>query len=276
LIRPGALLNRLNVVDGIFSEQVGVAITATELKVFDDPADPFTTSDAGTLLDLVGRYRKVTPAIAATGLAHLVTGRNLTARDPQNSVDDSIVAIADLFGVCEAEIGVSVSERLDPFISALVAAHEFGHNLGAPHDDEAGSPCQSAPSGFLMEATLIGSSRFTQCSLDQMAPIVAASSCIRPRQYVDVAVELAATRFQGHARVPMPLVFHVVNRGSRTADHAEITVTTPASAIALEPVNVKGGSCTSGSGSITCQMDAIPAGARRRMEIDAKYSRPWT
>ena len=28
-----ALLNRLNVVDGIFSEQVGVAITATELKV---------------------------------------------------------------------------------------------------------------------------------------------------------------------------------------------------------------------------------------------------
>ena len=37
-----ALLNRLNVVDGIFSEQVGVAITATELKVFDDPADPFT------------------------------------------------------------------------------------------------------------------------------------------------------------------------------------------------------------------------------------------
>ena len=40
----GALLNRLNVVDGIFSEQVGVAITASELKVFDNPADPFTTS----------------------------------------------------------------------------------------------------------------------------------------------------------------------------------------------------------------------------------------
>jgi len=271
-----ALLNRLNVVDGIFSEQVGVAITATELKVFDDPADPFTTSDAGTLLDQVGRYRKVTPAIAATGLAHLVTGRNLTARDPQNNVDDSIVGIAYLFGVCEAEIGVSVSERLDPFISALVAAHEFGHNLGAPHDDEAGSPCQSAPSGFLMEATLNGSSRFTQCSLDQMAPIVAASSCIRPRQYVDVAVELAATRFQGHARVPVPLVFHVVNRGSRTADHSEITVTTPTSAIALEPVNVEGGSCTSGNGSITCQIDAMPAGARRRIEIDATYSSPWT
>jgi len=75
-----ALLNRLNVVDGIFSEQVGVAITATELKVFDDPADPFTTSDAGTLLDQVGRYRKVTPAIAATGLAHLVTGRSTRVR----------------------------------------------------------------------------------------------------------------------------------------------------------------------------------------------------
>ena len=39
---------------------------------------------------------------------------------------------------------------------------------------------------------------------------------------------------------------------------------------------MEGGSCTSGSGSITCQMDAIPAGARRRIEIDATYSGPWT
>jgi hypothetical protein len=144
----GALLSRLNVVDGIFSEQVGVAITARELNVFDDPADPFTTSDAGTLLDQVGRYRVATPAIAATGLAHLVTGRNLTRRNAQNDLDDSIIGIAYLFGVCEAEIGVSVSERLDPFSSALVAAHEFGHNFGAPHDGEAGSPCQATGLSF--------------------------------------------------------------------------------------------------------------------------------
>lgn len=264
----GELLYRLNVVDGIFSEQVGVAIAATELKVFDDPADPFTTSIAPTLLDQVGGYRAATPAIAAAGLAHLVTGRDLSG---------DTIGIAYLAGICEAEIGVSLSERFfDPFLSALIAAHEFGHNFGAPHDDEIGSACRTTPAGFLMEPTLNGSATFSQCSLDQMAPVIAASSCIRPRQYVDVAVELSSAQIQGHARVPSALLFDLVNRGSKTSDHAEVTITTPTSAISLQPVSVEGGSCTSGNGSITCQIDAIPAGARRRIEVDLIYPEPWT
>ena len=145
----GALLNRLNVVDGIFSQQVGVAIVASELKVFDSSTDPFTTANAESLLDQVGTYRASTPVIAATGLAHLVTGRDLTG---------DTVGIAYIAGVCENEIGVSLSERFfDPFMSALIAAHEFGHNFGAPHDGEAG-PCRTTSSGYLMSPEVSGSS----------------------------------------------------------------------------------------------------------------------
>ena len=269
----GALLSRLNVVDGIFSEQVGVAITASELKVFDDPADPFTTSDAGTLLDQVGRYRVATPAIAATGLAHLVTGRNLTRRNAQNDLDDSIIGIAYLFGVCEAEIGVSVSERLDPFSSALVAAHEFGHNFGAPHDGEAGSPCQAAGLSFLMSPRLNDSSTFSQCSRNQMAPVIAESSCIRTRQYVDLAVEMTVTDYAGHTRIPEAIQFDVVNTGTRTADGAIASIDLDHS-LTPTSISAEGGSCTVESGDIGCQLGNIPAGARRRVRFDVTAAGP--
>jgi hypothetical protein len=255
----GELLSRLNVVDGIFTEQVGVVIAASELKVFDSSADPFTTSNPQTLLDEVGSYRVATPAIAATGLAHLVTGRDLTG---------STVGIAYIAGVCEAQFGVSLSERFtDPFFSALIAAHEFGHNFGAPHDAESGSPCQNTGSGFLMEPTLNGSSTFSQCSLDRMAPVMAASSCIKTRQYVDLAVEMQQTAYTVHMRVPEIVQFEVVNRGTKTAAGGTVSVdflhlASPAS------VTVEGGSCTVEFEDITCQLGSIPPGARRRVRFE--------
>ena len=254
----GELLSRLNIVDGIFSEQVGVVLAASELKVFDNSADPFTTSNPQTLLDQVGSYRVATPAIAATGLAHLVTGRDLTG---------STIGIAYIAGVCEAEFGVSLSERFtDLFTSALIAAHEFGHNFGAPHDAEFGSPCQSTGFGFLMEPTLNSSSTFSQCSLEQMAPVIAASSCIKTRQYVDLAIEIEQADYTGHTRVPEIVQFDVVNRGTKTA--AGGTLSIDLSSLSPSSATVEGGSCAVEFEDIACQLGSIPAGARRRVRFE--------
>ncbi len=258
----GALLSRLNVVDGIFSEQVGVAIVATELKVFDSPTDPFTTAAAANLLDEVGRYRVATPTIAAAGLAHLVTGREL--------VGDT-VGIAYRAGVCEAEIGVSLSERFfDPFLSALIAAHEFGHNLGAPHDAEPGSPCQTTGPGFLMSRDLGDSSTFSQCSLNQMAPVVAASSCIKPRQHVDVAVELTQSVLVGHTRVAEQIGIDVTNLGAVATNpvvHIEL-----GDSISATPVEVEGGACTAVPQGMDCNLLTLPPGESRRIDIEVTGS----
>jgi hypothetical protein len=267
-----ALLNRLNVVDGIFSEQVGVAITATEVAVFDDSSDPFTTSNAQALLDQVGRYRIATPAIAAAGLAHLVTGRNLTKRDPQNNIDDSIVGIAYLFGVCEKEIGVSVSERLDPFSSALVAAHEFGHNFGAPHDTEQGLPCQSVPQGFLMDPVLNGSTEFSQCSLAQMQPAVEQSTCIRQRRFIDVEPVPPRAVIGGHIRIPIRVGIDVANHGTTASQPVDVALAIPGP-FAISPVSVEQGTCTASGNSLTCRLNGLSAGQGRRIEADVTGER---
>ena len=268
-----ALLSRLSVVDGIFSEQVGVGIVADELKAFDVAADPFTTSDAETLLDQVGRYRVATPAIAAAGLAHLVTGRDLTSPDPDSVVDDSVIGIAYLFGVCEADIGVSVSERLDPFTSGLVAAHEFGHNFGAPHDSEPESACRSTPNRFLMAPTLNHSSEFSQCSLDRMKPVVAVSDCLRVRQYPDVAVEVDPAVHRGYTGVPVPVLFDVVNAGTKAAESAAARIDLVPGLIPSS-ISASGGTCTVTAEDFSCEFASIPAGERRRVQFDVTATTP--
>ena len=72
------MLARLNIVDGIFAEQVGVLILATDLRIIPAGSDPLTSSDASTLLDQFATYRSSTPAVKARGLAHLFTGEGLS------------------------------------------------------------------------------------------------------------------------------------------------------------------------------------------------------
>jgi hypothetical protein len=123
-----AMLARLNIVEGIFSEQVGLLVLATEVRVIPAEEDPFTTTQAVSLLEQMGKYRAANPAVRARGLAHLMTGKNL---------DGTTAGIAYVNSACEAERGVSLSERsYGTTISAIVMAHELGHNFGAPHDGE--------------------------------------------------------------------------------------------------------------------------------------------
>src|SRR6185436_2830042 len=96
--------------------------------------------------------------------------------------------------LCETHDGVSLSDSLDgEFFGVLVMAHELGHNFGARHDGAAGSQCESTPSYYLMWPSINGSSQFSQCSLDAMAPVISrarASSCIKPATYADLSVTL--------------------------------------------------------------------------------------
>ena len=94
------MLTSFNAVDGIFSEQVGLLILPSVIRIVSDPG-PFTATNPSTLLDQLSTYRKNTPAIAAPGIAHLLTGRDL---------DGNTAGIARLDGVCSLEDGVSLSE----------------------------------------------------------------------------------------------------------------------------------------------------------------------
>ncbi|HHQ15203.1 MAG TPA: hypothetical protein ENK16_09235 [Chromatiales bacterium] len=156
------ILSRLNMVDGIFSDQLGIDVTVQDLNIFDVTDDPFTKFDASALLDEVSNYRLA--RVVSYGPTHLMTGRDLTG---------TTRGIAYLGAACNLSYGAGLSQQVaDPWISSLTTAHELGHNLGAWHDNEASSfpgqtnPCEFEQPGFLMEATINGNDQFSPCSIN--------------------------------------------------------------------------------------------------------------
>ena len=162
-----AITTRLNNVDGIFSSQLGIQITVNTIETFSSAAaDPFTDqTDASLLLDEVSDYRSATPAQNSNGLTHLYTGKDL---------DGTTVGIAYTGALCSNFFGTGLSEgNASATFDSLVAAHEIGHNFGAPHDGEAGSACEAEVGDWLMSPRLNGSDTFSQCSIDEMSDDIA-------------------------------------------------------------------------------------------------------
>ena len=183
-----AMLGVFNTVDGIYTADVGVQINVPETVVFSAEADPFSATDVGAILSELATYKDTTPAFQAQGLLHLFSGK-----DVDSSSGSSVVGAANVGVLCEPRFGVGVTEaRFSASINALIVAHELGHNFGAPHDTEAGSACENAPAGFLMEPSINGSNQFSQCSVDEMLLEIATVSCLSNLATADMALQTLA------------------------------------------------------------------------------------
>ncbi|HEU5136923.1 MAG TPA: M12 family metallo-peptidase [Steroidobacteraceae bacterium] len=258
-----AMLARLNIVEGIFSEQVGLLILATDVRLMAPGADPFTATKGATLLEQLGAYRKSTAEVRARGLAHLMTGKDL---------DGTTAGIAYVRTVCDVERGVSVSSRsFGTTISALVMAHELGHNFGAEHDGEAGTICEGTPGGFIMASSVSGYSTFSQCSLETMEPVIASADCVAPASYADVTVDAGVTSVSGEGGVPFGLPFVVRSTGNTTAMDAVLTITLPNNAAyTIDSAASSLGSCQVSGLVVNCQIGAMPAEASAQVNVVAR------
>jgi hypothetical protein len=256
-----AMLARLNIVEGIFSEQVGLLVLATDLRVMPSVDDPFTSTVATTLLEQVGKYRAATPAVRARALAHLMTGKNL---------DGSTAGIAYVGTVCDAQRGVSLSERsYGTTISALLMAHELGHNLGAPHDGE--GACAAVGGGFIMAPSVSGVATFSQCSIDVMHTMLASASCVTPADYGDVSLTTPTTSVAAEGGVPFTLPYAVRSTGTNAADEVVFTMTVPGDAgVSLEAISAEGGSCSVAGTTATCSFGGIGAGELRNVSVTVR------
>ncbi|MBC8027118.1 MAG: hypothetical protein H7Y89_14080, partial [Steroidobacteraceae bacterium] len=259
-----ALLARLNIVEGIFSEQVGLLVLATDLRLMPEGADPLTSTTGGVLLDQLGAYREANAAVRARGLAHLVTGKDL---------DGNTAGIAYVGTVCDAKLGVSLSQRsFGTTISALIMAHELGHNFGAAHDGEPGTPCPTVNGGYIMAPSVSGFASFSQCSVSSMRPVIRNASCVSAAEYADATFD-ATTPVAGEAGLPFDVPFVVRSAGNVDAEQVTATIVLPAtSGYAIESATSSQGSCAVSGFTATCSLGTIIAGTTASVSLSGRGS----
>ena len=252
------IIARMNIVDGIFTSQVGVQIHLAGTTVTDAATQPFTSTAPATLLDQVKTYRTGSSVQQSAGLTHLMTGRDM---------DGQTVGIAYIGTVCNRSYGASLSEaRVSITFDALVAAHEVGHTFGAPHDGEAGGACAStSATDFLMAARISGSSTFSSCSLDQMTPTASSATCLTPVDLPDLSISAPSS-----ARIvlnqPTSVTVTVRSIGTATVTNASLSVT-PATGVNVVSGTLSGGSCALSGGKLNCTLGDMAAGDSRDVQL---------
>lgn len=257
------MVARMNVVDGIFAAQVGLRIRVGSSRVFDTNQDPFTVSAAAELLKQLASFRRSTIASQRLGLTHLMTGREL---------DDTTVGIAYLDAICSlnsASLTEARAGKLSPAVISLIAAHEIGHNFGAPHDGEAGQACANTSStAYLMAPSLsAANTQFSQCSLEQIAPRVANAMCLTDVDQADLDLVAPVATARHGLDVTYSLTFTVRSVGTRTADLASVSFQIPAGST-LESINAAGGSCTdTAGGQPNCSLGSLAPGVTRTVTL---------
>ena len=256
------LTTRMNNVDGIFSMQLGVQLNVNRVDTYSINDDPFSDqTDASMLLDELTDYRVSTAAQYANGLTHLFTGRNL---------DTSTVGLAYTGALCSRRYGAGLTQGTHTAImDSLIAAHEIGHNFGAPHDGQTGSACESETGDYLMAAQLNGSDEFSACSITQMQDDVSRASCVSALPSTDVAIVAASESSAVLLGDPVTVTFDANSVGTNTASGVNVDVTIPAG-MNLNSVSASAGTCTSGAGSASCALGSIAAGSGVTVTIAAE------
>ncbi len=131
----------MNRVDVIYIRDVDVQVQITALVIRSNSNDPYTSSDAGTLLGQFDNEWSNNFVGVRRDVAHLFTGRN---------VNGGTIGIAFLGAICSLQIGYGLSEsRFTTNLAARtgLTAHELGHNFNAQHCDGNGD-CRIMCSGL--------------------------------------------------------------------------------------------------------------------------------
>jgi uncharacterized repeat protein (TIGR01451 family) len=266
------MLARLNVVDGIFKDQVGVRIQSGSTTQLSAATQPFAGTAPGTLLDQLRDYRGGTDLQKASGLSHLMTGRDL---------DGQTVGIAYLSDVtkgvalCNARFSASLSEaRRNVNYDALIAAHEIGHVFGAPHDAETDPQgdlaCAAESPTFLMASTINSSQTFSPCSLARMAPIleIGKNQCLA---IYDADLSVTATADAASLTVGSDTVVTLLlrNTGSTGVTDAQLNITLPAG-LTLVSVSAAGINCSQSGTLATCTPSAFAANTTATVRLTVR------
>ncbi len=173
-------LTILNSTDGLFREQLGIALMVDTVVVIDNPAtDPMNLGNVTmeTMMRNFRDYRMESPNLGSDiGLATLFSG---------NKNSDSALGLAWIGSACRTD-GYDVSVVTPYKFPSLLSTHEIGHTMGAPHDSD--TTCASQNQHIMWPFLSSSSGRtFSICSKNAVNEVMAANYC-----HVD-AMDLSVT-----------------------------------------------------------------------------------
>lgn len=206
----------LNIVDGIYQEELGIVFRQLQLDFFNGDQFVDSNNPEDILNDMIsrrvqGRIRPSDPNIRS--LMHLVTGRDFRIGDIDDVAGvangvlytqqgDDLAFTPVLCGPGAVATSQLVGNRSGPSatLTALIIAHEIGHNLGMEHDGEAGALTAEActETDQLMYFEIVpGASTFSTCSKETAALNIAALSAVEA--CFDFPVDLGLTAVGGNS-----------------------------------------------------------------------------
>ena len=257
-----AIIARMNIADGIFSEQVGVQLTVANVQIFNSGNDPFTdVTEARDLLDEITSFRSGSSQQRSFGLTHLFTGRDL---------EGNTVGIAWRRALCSSRFGAGLTQATrTSTLDSLILAHELGHNFGAVHDADPDEVCADTPDDFLMAARLNNSSTFSQCSLDTMASHISQVSCLSAISQSDVEITAELPARTVLLSDTFESRFAITNTGANVENDVTVAIAIPA-AVSVSNASSTSGVCTTGAGSVDCTLGSLAIGAGATVTVNAE------
>ena len=121
------ILSILNKVEGVYEEELRLSLEVVYQHAWTTALDPYTSTEAGGLLDEFKEHWNANFFSEGYDVAHLLTGRE--------NLD--IGGTAWLGVTCKNRLfSYGLSRRLIGEGAFNIAAHELGHNFGAAHPDE--------------------------------------------------------------------------------------------------------------------------------------------
>jgi len=246
----------INAVDGIYQEQLGVALQLDQIVFYDNALTDPMRNAGGSIEDILTFFRTVRINEVALNsdltLVHLFTG----LRDPNN-----VIGLGWIDTACRRD-GYDVSVSTPFAFDALLAAHEIAHNLGALHDD---NPACFADSNDIMWPRLSTStnSRFSYCSRGAMSSGVS-SSCNLDNLDLSIKLESHSTQ----RKLQHDLLIKVTNNDMTRRAMATVSATDLPSGT---NATFDDSSCEFSDGKIVCQHGDIPAQQTHEVRVSIVY-----